>query len=213
MTKNSVHNSNNRGLVIHGTNNALVDDNVIFNIVGHGYILEDGIETGNMFYRNLAVRILDTHPLELIPPTPVNGDETDDEASAFWITSANNSWVENVVAGSQSNGFWFELRIRGVFADEYADVDPLAVPIGEFRDNEIHSVYGMGMRYYLFGFFPPTVQEFVGTQFNRNRHIALQIHRTRNILISNSYFSDNPIGIMADRAESIQVENTTIIGT
>jgi hypothetical protein len=39
-----------------GTNNLRVENNVTYNTVGHCFFLEDGVEQGNEFIRNLAIQ-------------------------------------------------------------------------------------------------------------------------------------------------------------
>jgi cell migration-inducing and hyaluronan-binding protein len=43
-------------VTVHGTNNLQVENNVTYNTVGHCFFLEDGIETGNQYIRNLAIQ-------------------------------------------------------------------------------------------------------------------------------------------------------------
>lgn len=58
LLRNSlVTSSNNRGLVVHGTANVRVEGVTLFDIHGHGFFLEDGIEVGNEFVANLAMTI------------------------------------------------------------------------------------------------------------------------------------------------------------
>jgi hypothetical protein len=38
-----------RCIVVHGTDNVLVERNVCYDHVGHGFMLEDGCEEGNKF--------------------------------------------------------------------------------------------------------------------------------------------------------------------
>src|SRR5690349_24021637 len=52
----SIHDTYNRCVTVHGTNNLMVENNVTYNTVGHCFFLEDGIETGNQFVRNLAIQ-------------------------------------------------------------------------------------------------------------------------------------------------------------
>lgn len=84
MTKNVVRNSNQRCIVVHGTHNANVIDNVAYQAFAHCFIVEDGIETGNTFERNLGAGVL--------PPEIVIPGRNDNEVSVFWITNANNTW-------------------------------------------------------------------------------------------------------------------------
>jgi hypothetical protein len=50
-----LHKSFNRAVNIHGTNYITIERNVIYDIMGGAYFLEDGIEIGNSFNYNLAI--------------------------------------------------------------------------------------------------------------------------------------------------------------
>src|SRR5687768_15456161 len=52
----SIHDTYNRCVTVHGTNFLRVENNVTYNTVGHCFFLEDGIENGNEFVRNLAIQ-------------------------------------------------------------------------------------------------------------------------------------------------------------
>jgi hypothetical protein len=210
VVKNTIRNSNQRCVVVHGTNNLLVQENVAYFTKGHCYMLEDGIETGNQFVRNIGIRTV--KPEIIIPNMGSNGKESDMTASTFWITNADNSWIGNVVAGSEALGFWFELLVRGNLANEHQDFDPMMVPTRKFEGNVVHSVYGVGMTYYLSGYIPETLQYFKNNKFFRNHHLALRIHRARNIVLTGNKFSDNRYAIRIDRDEEIHVTDTTIVG-
>ena len=51
----AIHESFNRATNIHASNYLTIESNVIYNIMGGAYFLEDGIEIGNVFKNNLAV--------------------------------------------------------------------------------------------------------------------------------------------------------------
>src|SRR5690242_10257016 len=53
----SIHDTYNRCVTVHGTNYVHVENNVTYNIVGHCFFLEDGIEHGNEYVHNLAIQI------------------------------------------------------------------------------------------------------------------------------------------------------------
>jgi hypothetical protein len=57
LRNSSVTNSNNRGVTIHGTQNVLLEGNVLHDIHGHGFFMEDASETGNQFLNNIAFGI------------------------------------------------------------------------------------------------------------------------------------------------------------
>ena len=52
----SIHDTYNRCVTVHGTNFLRVENNVTYNTVGHCFFLEDGIESGNQYIRNLAIQ-------------------------------------------------------------------------------------------------------------------------------------------------------------
>lgn len=54
VTKISVHHTNQRCVVVHGSFNLRIERNVAYMTKGHCFVLEDGIESGNVFYRNLG---------------------------------------------------------------------------------------------------------------------------------------------------------------
>jgi hypothetical protein len=135
VAKNSIRQSNQRCVVVHGTNKLRIVENVSYDTKGHCYITEDGIETGNEFIRNLGAQT--DQPEILIVTT--NGNESDSEPATFWITNPTNSWIGNVAAGSTSSGFWFDPQIRGARAYLYPRYDPQVEPIILFKDNVAHS--------------------------------------------------------------------------
>src|SRR6187399_1808112 len=71
----AIHDTYNRCVTVHGTNNLRVENNVTYNIVGHCFFLEDGIEHGNQFVHNLAIQIK-CHTSKPCVPTNLaaNGD-------------------------------------------------------------------------------------------------------------------------------------------
>ena len=55
-------------MTVHGTNFLRVENNVTYNTVGHCFFLEDGIEHGNEFIKNLAIQTK-CHPTKACVPT------------------------------------------------------------------------------------------------------------------------------------------------
>jgi G8 domain len=103
---NSISDTFQRGLIVHATDNLLIEKNVVFNTQGHSYGLENGSETGNVFSRNLG---LGTHGALMPKVTFEDGTPADDDqAATFWFVGGNNTFIGNVAAGSDHSGFWFE---------------------------------------------------------------------------------------------------------
>ena len=55
---------------------------------------------------------------------------SDNTAATFWITNPDNSFIDNVAAGSDENGFWLSLpeHPQGAFMDTDSQQDHLAAP-------------------------------------------------------------------------------------
>ncbi|HTR00849.1 MAG TPA: G8 domain-containing protein [Candidatus Acidoferrum sp.] len=163
----AIHDTYNRCVTIHGTNDVRVENNVTYNIVGHCFFLEDGIEHGNEFVHNLAIQIK-CHMTEPCVPTNLasngeNGYEyenrmairaisfaakktllpSDNTVAAYWITNPDNTFVDNVAAGSDENGFWLSLpeHPQGAFMDSDASKAtwPRRTHLREFKNNTAHS--------------------------------------------------------------------------
>jgi len=165
----SIHDTYNRCVTVHGTNDVRVENNVTYNIVGHCFFLEDGIEHGNEFVRNLAIQIK-CHPTKPCLPTNLapNGENrftnenraairqasmsgkdallpSDNTVAAYWITNPDNTFIDNVAAGSDANGFWLSLpeHPQGAFlgTDTAKDIWPRRTRFREFRNNTAHSSF------------------------------------------------------------------------
>jgi len=163
IENSAIHDSYNRCVTVHGTNDVLVENNVTYNTVGHCFFLEDGIETGNQFIHNLGM-MTKCHP-DGKPCVPTNlgpfGAEggknfdldgqsaknilipSDNTASTFWITNPDNIYVDNVAAGSESTGFWIALPVHPLPPFAGTDVGnatwPRRMRLGEFKGNVAHS--------------------------------------------------------------------------
>jgi cell migration-inducing and hyaluronan-binding protein len=160
----SIHDTYNRCVTVHGTNFLRVENNVTYNIVGHCFFLEDGIEHGNEYVRNLAIQIK-CHPTKPCVPNNLaaNGEisgnrqairqasfsgkdtllPSDNTVAAYWITNPDNSFIDNVAAGSDQTGFWFSLPMhpQGQFAGTEISktIWPRRTPVRAFRGNRSHS--------------------------------------------------------------------------
>jgi cell migration-inducing and hyaluronan-binding protein len=64
----AIHDTFSRCVTVHGTHNLRIENNVTYNNVGHCFFLEDGIETGNQFVKNLAMQTK-CHPTKECVPS------------------------------------------------------------------------------------------------------------------------------------------------
>jgi hypothetical protein len=161
----AIHDTFNRCVTVHGTNDVRVENNVTYNTVGHCFFLEDGIEHGNEFVRNLAIQTK-CHPNMKCVPTNLaaagefdwenrrelrkisfSGKHTllpsDNTVASYWITNPDNSYIDNVAAGSDENGFWLSLpeHPNGAFLDSDTSRNtwPRRTKLRAFRGNVAHS--------------------------------------------------------------------------
>jgi cell migration-inducing and hyaluronan-binding protein len=153
----SIHDTYSRCLTVHGTNDLRIQNNVTYNNVGHCFFLEDAVEHGNQFVRNLAI-LTKCHPdgkpcvptdLSLAHQSPAGQQAkdilipSDNTASSFWITNPDNIYIDNVAAGSEAIGFWFALpqHPTGAFLDRPGSdqIWPRRTKIREFKGNTAHS--------------------------------------------------------------------------
>lgn len=161
----AIHDSYNRCVTVHGTNFLRVENNVTYNTVGHCFFLEDGIEHGNEFVKNLAIQTkchtskacvptnlapngeMDSANRQAIRTASMSGTDTllpsDNTVAAFWITNPDNTFIDNVAAGSDENGFWLSLPEHpvGKFlgTDIAQTIWPRRTRFREFRNNTAHS--------------------------------------------------------------------------
>ena len=159
----AIHDTYNRCVTVHGTNNLQVENNVTYNTVGHCFFLEDGIETGNQFVRNLAIQTK-CHTSKPCDPTNLapfgstsdglnfktTGQDSkeilipsDNTVSSFWITNPENTYRDNVAAGSDSTGFWFAFPEHPTGKFEGTEISratwPRRTKVREFKGNVAHS--------------------------------------------------------------------------
>ena len=161
----AIHDTFNRCVTVHGTNDLRVENNVTYNTVGHCFFMEDGIETGNEYIKNLAIQTKCHPTLECVPNNlAANGEldnqnrgelrrisfsgqhtllPSDNTAASYWITNPDNTFVDNVAAGSDSTGFWFSIpeHPNGAFlgSDDSLNTWPRRTPLRKFSGNVAHS--------------------------------------------------------------------------
>ena len=158
IRNSAIHDTYSRCVTVHGTNNVLIENNVTFNNVGHCFFLEDAVETGNQFVRNLGIMTkchptLPCDPTNLAPGRPGTGASgqsskdilipSDNTAATFWITNPDNIYRDNVAAGSDQIGFWFALPEHPTGQFEGTEVSantwPRRINVREFKGNTAHS--------------------------------------------------------------------------
>lgn len=98
----------------------LVHKNACFNSFGHGYFLEDGDETGNIFDANIAI-YTKKMPSDRALLQSDFGDADINRfpgPASFWIAHPSNTFVGNAAVASEGTGFWsafvsFKVAVQG----------------------------------------------------------------------------------------------------
>ena len=163
IQNSSIHDTYSRCVTVHGTNDVRVENNVTYNTIGHCFFLEDAVEHGNQFVHNLGI-LTKCHPdapcvpTNLAPFGSVAGGKnfdtagqnakdilipSDNNVSTFWITNPDNTFVDNVAAGSDATGFWYAMPEHPTGAFAGTDISkatwPRRTQIKEFKGNTAHS--------------------------------------------------------------------------
>ncbi|KAI6655737.1 Fibrocystin-L-like [Oopsacas minuta] len=132
----SIHHTFNRAITAHGVENMVFEGVVVFDIQGHAFFIEDGIEIGNSYINNLGILIRGSSSLL----------NTDSIPAVFWITNPNNTFEGNSAVGSRAYGFWYDLDPHPSGPSQTDSVCPNRDPFGGFMNNIAHSNAEFGLR-------------------------------------------------------------------
>ncbi|XP_033119895.1 fibrocystin-L-like [Anneissia japonica] len=124
-----IHHTFNRAVTIHSVDNLLVEHNVAFDIMGHAYFMEDGIEMGNIIQYNLGIFVKSSSSLLNVDITP----------AAFWITNPNNTVRHNAAAGGSHFGYWYNMPNHPGGPSFTTSMCPRKMVMGEFYNNSAHA--------------------------------------------------------------------------
>lgn len=140
--RNSVINSSaNRGIVIHGTNGLLVQDNIVFDVLGHGIFTEDAVERRNTIDGNLVLHVRNQLPQNALKLHETGGRG----ASCFWLSNPDNTITNNTSADCNTNGFWLAFPEQpwgesiNVLHEDGLLLNPSRLRFGVFDNNTAHS--------------------------------------------------------------------------
>jgi hypothetical protein len=206
----AIHDTFNRCVTVHGTNDLQIENNVTYNTVGHCFFMEDGIEHGNRYIKNLAIQTKCHTSLACVPTNLAAAGEAEDyenrqavrqsgqnstdvllpsdnTVASYWITNPDNTYIGNVAAGSDSNGFWMSLpeHPNGAFdgSEESMATWPRDMRMREFKGNVAHSNYDGFM-------FDRNINTNNTFGVTGNMHIAHEVPGDRSSPIMETVFED-----------------------
>ncbi|CAE7289499.1 PKHD1L1 [Symbiodinium sp. CCMP2592] len=156
---NAVVNSTQVGITVHGTHQARVSSNILWNTMSAGVYVEDGNEMNNTFEENILICM---HQVPPINPLPCNKGDTGicpearrgctydmfnqgGRLGGFFVIGMTNDFIRNRVVNME-NCFWFKGTAdpagRGHAAGK---VCPVHLPLGRIRGNVCHDNRRFGM--------------------------------------------------------------------
>lgn len=209
VRKSSIHHTFNRGITVHGTHHWLIQDNIIYDTIGHAYFVEDGVEYQNVLEGNLGL-------VTRRPDDPLLVSDHTLGPATFWLSHPNNILRGNVAAGSAGTGIWLDIpeRSTGESAEMGVDTRPQLEPVGEFVDNVAHSNGTIGI--FIEPVFPPEDFFVQDATVYKNRSHGMWI--TSNgpligggmVVVDRGRVADNGTGIIIPGFGRVQ--NTVYVG-
>jgi cell surface hyaluronidase len=132
VKNSSVSRSNNRCMVVHATDNLRLENNVCFEVKGHGIFLEEGSETGNVITGNLMVKAELPSDAQRLLPSEVT-------PASYWISNPDNDVSNNVAASSSGKGFWLAFPNKAFGTSSNQPDRPVNTILKRFENNVAHS--------------------------------------------------------------------------
>lgn len=201
----SIHHTFNRAVTVHAVDYLLVENNVAYNILGHAYFLEDGIEENNIIQDNLGVFVRASSSLLNVDITP----------AVFWIVNPNNIVRRNAAASGTHFGFWYRLPQNPTGPSFTSSVLPRHIPLGEFTDNSAHSFGWYGL--WVFPEYSPDIPAVFTNFLSWKNERGVEFADAGALQLHNSTLLDNEeAGFEATALESEWggplVKNLLIVG-
>ena len=183
----AIHHTFNRAVTIHAVDHLLVEKNVAFNILGHAYFLEDGIEQYNIIQDNLGIFVRASSSLLNVDITP----------ATFWVVNPNNILRRNAAAGGTHFGFWYRLPANPTGPSFTPEVCPRKQRVLEFSNNTAHSFGWYGL--WVFRRYHPSPSGDCNDQGNAP------------VYYDNFFAWRNDKGVEFDVVGSLQVRNSVML--
>ncbi|MGF1444652.1 MAG: Ig-like domain-containing protein [Pikeienuella sp.] len=188
VKNSSVHHSFNKGITVHGTDHAVVDNNAVYETISHGIYLEGFGNTENEVTDNAVLGVRHVGRFGEIEGAH------DDTPSGIYTQDSNNVITGNHVGGSDQHGFYLNFNKRR------ADFS-----WGTFEDNTAHTIEGRGI--YVNG---PVTQDWTVSGFTVYKADQGIYARNSGGVFTDSVFAE--MGTNARFRENQTLENSLIVG-
>eukprot|EP00188_Purpureofilum_apyrenoidigerum_P002308 Plantae.Rhodophyta-Purpureofilum_apyrenoidigerum.ctg24218.p1 GENE.Plantae.Rhodophyta-Purpureofilum_apyrenoidigerum.ctg24218~~Plantae.Rhodophyta-Purpureofilum_apyrenoidigerum.ctg24218.p1 ORF type:complete len:839 (+),score=125.75 Plantae.Rhodophyta-Purpureofilum_apyrenoidigerum.ctg24218:281-2797(+) len=207
---NSIHESSQRGIVVHGSHGVTVEYNTLYDIKGHGILAgEDGVEHDLVVRNNVGTKF---RKVEILLP-----DATDNMPAGLWISNPRSTFQNNRFSGSERLCVWFEMHqaVKGLSREiPGGDEVPRNMDLLEFRDQVCHSNGEHALRLYPGRWTPESGRNVInGLIAWRNMEYAVFTHDSMSVTIQNSFLADNLYGAVDfDRQSDSELVDSIVVG-
>ena len=168
---NAIEHGHQRGIVVHGTHEASVRDNVLSDVRGAGLYVEDGNEMGNAISHNVVVCPWPREgPMRgcTVPGTDNAEADTSLNQAGLWALPAPNHYVGNRFSNS-FNGLFIQSNFHGGngrgFAEGLECTEHQGFGRVRFNTNHGHGRFGT---YFLGPNFPRRLQQSIASDGHTN---------------------------------------------
>jgi hypothetical protein len=145
IQNSTIHNSANRCVTIHATNGIRFQNNICFNVLGHGIFFEDAVERRNVIEDNLVLGVRQPTEENTLLKHERHTSDIISGSSGMWVTNPDNIVRNNVFADSEGFGLWMAFPAEPQGESKEVSIEPFHIRLGDFDNNTMHSNKGRGV--------------------------------------------------------------------
>ena len=190
----SFRDSHNRAIVLNGANNLEVRDNVAYDIDASAFFIGDS--TGNTFDGNVVLNVKSIS----------GGLNSDFTAAAFLISNPDNVLTNNLAAGCDSHGFWFNLAVHPTGPSFDETICPQNIPLGNFSGNTAYANGGYGV--WTFETYTPQID---GSTAPSNGVCQQKRYKAMKASFNEITAWNNFVGVALVKGSGLRVENSILV--
>ena len=158
------------GITVHNTNNALIENNIVYDIDGAGIATESGNEIGNVFRDNLVIKVdggyqrddVRAGARQSLDSFGNNFVDIGSDGSGFWLRATAGTFENNFVYDSVGYGFNFNGYYRSIPGSQTQQIDYFAGNETAASKGGLWFTWSQGMTSIANHYQRQTFQDFVG---------------------------------------------------